>query len=361
MEILEIIKQNHNWRDVLSSKPYCLDIKEDERYVLFKYNQIDSDFSLRIVRESRGIIFRKSDWKCVCRKFDKFFNVQEGYSSEIDWSSAMVQEKLDGSLIALWFDDNEWHVSTNGTIDAFQASLQNDLSPYKTFGDLFISVFPQEYFYSILETNKTYIFELVSPYNRVVVPYQKTEIWHIGTRNNDTLEESDDDIGIQKPKGHNLYSLDECLQVAENLPFSEEGYVVVDAHWNRVKIKSPAYVAAHHLKNNGVITYSRVLDMIKVGGDDDFISIYPEYREVFKTVKDKLISFIDDCLEILREFHNVKFETRKEFATWATTKRFPSLLFLLLDEKIGKTSDDVGNYILSIDSDKLLKMIGVKE
>lgn len=198
-------------------------------------------------------------------------------------------------------------------------------------------------------------------YLRIVVPYKEVKLYHIGSRNNYTLIEEDLDIGIEKPQKYNIHTLEECLQVAENLPFSEEGYVVVDAYWNRVKIKSPAYVAAHHLKNNGVITYSRVLDMIKVGGDDDFISIYPEYREVFKTVKDKLISFIDDCLEVLREFNGVEFETRKEFANWAMTKRFPSLLFLLLDKKIGKTSDDVGNYILSIDSDRLLKMIGVKE
>jgi hypothetical protein len=28
----------------------------------------------------------------------------------------------------------------------------------------------------------------------------------------------------------------------------DEGYVIVDANFNRVKVKKPAYVAVHHLK-----------------------------------------------------------------------------------------------------------------
>ena len=374
MEVVDFVvgKTFSEIKKILESSPYKISIKEDENYYKLNYNQIESDFSENIVEECRGIIFRKSDNKPVCVPFTKFYNFGETRASKIDWASAKVLEKLDGSIISLWYDNYKWHVSTNGTIDSSTAQLQVSIVDSETryridnYYDLFRLAFLKmkiDYQEFKLNLNKdyTYIFELVSCYNRIVVPYKDTKLYHIGSRNNYTLMEEDLDIGIEKPKKYNIHTLEDCLRVAEDLPFSEEGYVVVDAQWNRVKIKSPAYVAAHHLKNNGVITYSRVLDMIKAGGDDDFISIYPEYREVFKTVKDKLISFIDDCLEILRDFHKVKFETRKEFATWATSKKFPSLLFLLLDEKIGRTSDDVGNYILSIESDKLLKMIGVKE
>ena len=155
--------------------------------------------------------------------------------------------------------------------------------------------------------------------------------------------------------------MEECLKISENLPFDEEGYVVVDFNYNRVKIKSHAYVAAHHLKNNGVITYSRVLDMIKANGQDDFISIYPEYTEVFDEVSGRLLSFIGECINLLKEFNQTNFNTRKDFAVWAVSKKFPSLLFLLLDEKIGNTEADIEAYILSIESEKLLKMIGVKQ
>lgn len=368
LSLLDFIEKNYDWEEKLSQKPYCLTIKRDGGYILFMYSQIDSDMSNPVVQEARGIIFWEEEMLPVCVPFFKFFNAQEENASKIDWSTAEVQEKLDGSIIKVWYH-NGWHVSTSGTIFAENAETQMPITLPEHGGlniynymDLFryASPKPLEWYY-FLDRGYTYIFELVSPYNRIVVPYKESKLYHIGSRNNKTLIEENLDIGIEKPKSYSMSSLEECLQVAENLPFEEEGYVVVDSQYNRVKIKSPAYVIAHHLKNNGVITYSRVLDMIKFGGDDDFISIYPEYREIFKTVKDKLVSFIDDCLEILHEFNKVKFETRKEFAIWATSKKFPSLLFLLLDEKVGRTSSDVSNYILSIESNKLLKMIGVKE
>ena len=42
--------------------------------VLFKYSQIDSDFSQRIVQESRGIILDShNNWKVICRSLKKYF------------------------------------------------------------------------------------------------------------------------------------------------------------------------------------------------------------------------------------------------------------------------------------------------
>ncbi len=369
LKLLEFIKNNPDWEEKLSQKPYCLTIKRDNGYILFVYSQIDSDMSNPIVQEARGIIFWEEEMLPVCVPFFKFFNVQETNAAQIDWSTAEVQEKIDGSIIKLWYH-NGWHVSTNGTIDANKAGLQLPASvpdyhkPLETYLDLFIytnSKIENVNWLNDIDKDYTYVFELVSPYNRVVVPYKEANLYHTGSRNNLTLIEEDLDIGFEKPNKYNISTLKDCLQIAEQLPFDNEGYVVVDAKWDRVKIKSPAYVAAHHLKNNGVVTYSRVLDMIKVGGDDDFLSIYPEYGEVFKTVKEGLALFIYECLEDYAEFNTANFGTRKEFAIWATSKRFPSLLFLLLDNKIDNSLDGVENYILNIESDRLLKMIGVKE
>ena len=36
-----------------------------------------------------------------------------------------------------WFDNDRWHISTNSTIDAFKAELNN--VKYKNFGELAIS------------------------------------------------------------------------------------------------------------------------------------------------------------------------------------------------------------------------------
>ena len=114
-----------NWEELLTQEPYFLKIKEDGPYVIFNYDQIRSDFNNPIVREARGIIFRKGEWNNpVCWAFNKFFNVQESFADEIDWSTAFVTEKVDGSLIKVWWD-GDWKVSTNGCIDAWKAELNN--------------------------------------------------------------------------------------------------------------------------------------------------------------------------------------------------------------------------------------------
>ena len=99
MELLNFINQHEDWKELLQEAPYFLEVKEDEGYVLLKYNQIKSDFSQPIVQQARGIIVKYLHdcgfWKIVCWPFDKFFNYGESYAASIDWSSARVQEKID--------------------------------------------------------------------------------------------------------------------------------------------------------------------------------------------------------------------------------------------------------------------------
>ena len=137
MKLLDLIKSHENWEELLTKDPYNIKISRDDGYIMFKYNQLSSDFTNPIVREARGIIFKEADWKCVCHPFDKFMNAEEENSdlAKIDWKTASCQEKIDGSLMKVWYD-NGWHISTNGTIDAYKAEIANSLK-YKTFGELF--------------------------------------------------------------------------------------------------------------------------------------------------------------------------------------------------------------------------------
>ena len=96
MEVLNFMNANKNWREILAGEPYNITIKDYNGYTLLKYNQLSSDFSLPIVRESRGAIFyQRADgsYECVCRAFDKFMNYNQEGADEIDWASAVVEEK----------------------------------------------------------------------------------------------------------------------------------------------------------------------------------------------------------------------------------------------------------------------------
>ena len=103
--------------------------------VLLKYDQIDSPQAHPIVVECRGLILDEAnDWEVVCRPYDRFFNYGDGHASDIDWTTARVYEKLDGSLMMLYWYDEKWHVASSGTPDAGgQVNQETGL----TFADLF--------------------------------------------------------------------------------------------------------------------------------------------------------------------------------------------------------------------------------
>ena len=122
-----------------------------------------------------------------------------------------------------------------------------------------------------LSINNTYMFELVSPYNQVVIKYNNIDIYHLSTRNNITLQEQVDNIGIKHPQEYSLHSLNDCIKFVKTFK-GHEGFVVVDNNWNRIKVKNPAYVAMHHTINYHTLTLERIIDIQESGDEDEFLN-----------------------------------------------------------------------------------------
>ena len=323
---------HENWKELLTGEPYNLKISEDGPYVMFKYNQLSSDFSNPIVREARGIIFKRDDWSHpVCWPFMKFFNYGEPNATELDWSTAFVTEKIDGSLMKVWYDKN-WHISTNGTIDAFAAKL-NDIKVHD-FEELFLETLGK-YNYNCfgaftdrLDSDLTYMFELVSPYNRVVIPYEEPAIYFLGARDNYTGEEFNCSslvagaLGMGRfklPKQYPLTSADDCLKLAEAFSWNQEGFVACDAQFNRVKIKSPAYVMAHYARNNNVINRKHLIKIIITNEVEEFLCYASDYMEEFEKVQNLMNSFCKVGDQIAKSCQRLYDVPRGTFANWVKT------------------------------------------
>lgn len=261
LKTIEFIRNNTNWRDLLKEAPYYLTINEDDNYAILKYSQIDSDFNEQICRECRGLIIDLHTLEPVALSFYKFFNVQETFADKIYWKESRVQEKVDGSKMLVWYNiyESKWQISTSSNLDAYKANI-SDFGI--TFGQLFdraLETLKINNFYDMLDTNFCYTFELVSPESRVIVPYKKTKIYFIGLRYVPTFIECNPNSAehicevVPRPKEFPLPNLKSCLSATEHMGFDEEGFVVVDKYWNRVKIKSPAYVSAHLLMYQHII------------------------------------------------------------------------------------------------------------
>lgn len=345
LELRDFILSHGNWEELLTSDPYNLKISRDEGYIMFKYNQVLSDFSIPLVREARGIIFREGDWECVCHAFNKFFNEGEKNVADIDWNTASVQEKVDGSLIKFWYD-KDWHVSTNGTIDAFKAEL-ND-TKYPNFLQLVFAaihqVFEDEYnFVDLLDPKCTYMFELVSPYNRVVIPYKEIKLYFLGARNMEDGKEYDPkkfDVSVyfNVPKRYSLHSLEDVQKAANELPWDQEGYVVCDANFNRVKIKSPQYVMAHYARNNGVVNTERLVQIVLDGEQEEFLTYASDYADELQEVEEAMHKIASDSVDKMKILFGASYEfsNRGDYARDVMTcpKYMQDFMFHCYDEKI---------------------------
>ena len=262
-----INEHKENWEEILKNE-YRLRIKKDGNFAIFNY-YIECDFYNPIVQEARGIVIDLERLEVACWPFRKFGNYNEGYADKIDWESAKVLEKVDGSIVKLWFNgySNEWQFSTNKTINATNAEVEqypgvtyySIIKSAENYGDID---------FEKLDKDKTYIFELISPQTKIIIDYGKTVLYHLGTRSNVTGEEFNEDIGIIKPEQYNVGSLQECIELASKLNdksigiIQKEGFVVVDKNFNRIKIKSLDYIARHHVDLSVVLNKKDCLDVL---------------------------------------------------------------------------------------------------
>lgn len=288
------ISEHENWRDILKDE-YKITVKEEYPFAIFNYG-IDCDFSNPIVQEAMGIIIDLDNLEVACWPFRKFGNYNESYADKIDWNTARVQDKIDGSIIKLWWNrmTGKWQFSTNGTINAGTA-LANQMTQ-----ETFLDVIRKADNYNeiilrlpIFNKDYTFIFELVSPETQVVVKYPKQHLYHIGTRCNISGQEMDSDIGIEKPKEYQLKSLDDCVNAAGELNKSDdgqvrgvkkEGFVVVDGNWSRIKVKSPDYLMLHRMSSNANFSKERIIGMIRdrTVSVQDICEDFPNFAHYFK-------------------------------------------------------------------------------
>ena len=315
-----------NWKELLKTD-YNIRIKEDKEYpnlCIFNYG-IDANFADPIVQEARGIIINTETLNVVCWPFRKFGKYDESYVDDIDWTSARVQEKVDGSIIKLYFNpiNNTWTWATNSTTNAAftQSITMCDNVDHGMFLDIIKStVNYKDINFDSLDKDTTYIFELVSPYNHVVIHYPEPKLYHTGTRNNITGQESVENINIQHPEEFPLKSFEDCLKAVNQLnkacktnDLKAEGFVVVDDNWHRIKIKSPEYMMVHHTIGQGNLSKKHILMMIK-NPDINMQEIYdnnPNGAYVFKyydyqlaLLKHKADLFAEYARKVYKENNN---------------------------------------------------------
>ena len=353
-------------------KTFQLKVREYDHKVLLKYDQLSAPTLMANieVQECRGLVLEKGTWNVMSLAFTKFFNADESNAHKVDWNTANVLEKLDGTLIQVYYDwhDMMWYAGTTGTAEG-EGEVNNKMGT--TFNSLFWDTVTKQYALNpcMLDKDHVYVFELTTPYNIVVKPHGESSATLLTVRNRVTLKElSWKDlemvseslrVPLVKRFDLNANNVGVLLRTFENMIWHDEGYVVVDANFNRIKIKNPAYVAVHHLK--GKTAEHNIITIVKSNEIEEFASTFPERKDELFRLKENYDLLIEKLNNVwvelsARKPKNITKEEKKKYAAAVfevcgkyDLKQFTGLYFGLVDGKVSSVEDFVLNY-----DDKLL-------
>lgn len=272
--------------------------------VSLNYDQIEVRDSDLVAQECRGLVLSTPDGRpfpmsgvvgetCVlARAFDRFFNLGTTCAADVPLvdPKTRIFEKLDGTLCIVYFDPfcDQWQVATRAVCEAdlpvdgwgkytFRTLFEHAL--HETTGRSFDAWTPG------LSKVHTYLFELCTPVNQVVVKHDAHRIALLGVRNTLTgLEVWPEDIGpsiaVPPCPYHALGTPEQVLEfVRSRDPQRFEGvvacYEVSPGVFHRVKIKNAQYLAYSRLKD-AVSSPRNVMTLILGENLDDAMNVMPD-------------------------------------------------------------------------------------
>jgi len=304
-------------------------------------------------RMSRGLIVDLKNRKILAHPFDKFFNLDEMPETKYDVlttkGSFEVSEKLDGSMLTLFQDPNtgDFHMTTKGSFDS-------EHGIYAT------SIMPKHLKDATLVRDHTLVFELISPKFPNVINYTKKEyiegLYLVGMRHKRSnsmapflaVKAFAQTLRVPAIKTYSFNTLDEIIDNVKGLPVLEEGYVLRFKPEIFVKIKGPAYLAAHRFISR--LSDKYILEALMIGAEGELVDIAPEeYRDdveiKIRDYKRQKLDITNMCYE---KFNEAPKTTRKEYALHVqknVDKPFQSFMFDIYLQK-------------PLKQDRLYKVIG---
>lgn len=277
--------------------------------------------------QARGLVL-DDQGKVVARPFRKFFNVNERPETRLEALPAEtpeLSEKYDGSMIIVFHDEETgWRAITRGCWENPQTKYANAWLA-KNFGRL--------------HRDNTYMFELIAPWNRLVIPYAKEEMILLGIVKTASGEDASYAQVTDYAKNYGFKAVG-----FETRPISEisledpkvrdrEGYVARYSNGLRVKLKYKQYMLLHKILTG--LSVKGIWETLSTNNEPSFQDVPDEFMNWFRKQRDglkKAYSEIEDQAKAL--FQSIPAQpTRKDYAI--AYKQYPdmcAILFLMLDK-----------------------------
>jgi RNA ligase len=293
-----------------------VDAHEHEDLVLFKYtrdywytvNNVTTVSWDPVVSAARGIVYNRKTGELLAKPYSKFFNigqVPETNLENLPKGPFTTTKKLDGCLGVSYKHKGELRIASSG-------SLKYDISQWATKWaneNLKVDQFMDGY---------TYIFEVLHPDHKIVIDYGDepnlvlTVVIHTETDREVSYEQlmgCGNMIDCEVTECLFFSSIEEIIEVCEELPFNEEGFVVTFSNGLKIKIKGKEYTRLHYLISDLTpLTFWRAWDIEKQAVPNNLVMNMPdEFKEeidnlyinverVHREYAERIIKLYDDIM-----------------------------------------------------------------
>ena len=305
------------------SKNYVRVHKHPE-HDLYIYNYTQNAQFERIWNEvtlaCRGLILDENE-NVVARPFPKFFNLGEMENQILPESTFEVYDKMDGSMGILYWIDEIPFMASRGSFASDQSDKANEMLHGKYRNS-----------WSLLDKNKTYLFEIIYPENRIVLDYGASEelvlLAIIDTQSG--KEFPLEDIGF--PVVEKYDRIKDILTLKEMDIANKEGFIIKYANNFRVKIKFDEYLRLH-----------RIITQVSNLNIWEYLKTNQSMEEILERVPDEFFDWVKQTKRDLENKYSVievqckadfkVLESRKETALYFMTCQYPGVLFAMLNNK----------------------------
>ena len=279
-------------KPTLTKKPYNLQIKYTENLYLVNTNKFINNISKiddTILLDCNGTILEKNTNKVICKIYPVMKEYPVSYTYDT-FSELTCEEAIDGTLIKVFYYNNQWNLATNRCIDAKDSYWISK----KSFYDLFMEAANNIDFSQLTETY-CYAFILQHPDNRHITKYDKCNIIYLYSYDLvNNCEVNDKTLSLlDKPKQFKFKNWTEFHEQLNTLPYDKEGFILYNKNKQMTKYVNPKFNLVKKLKGNTNDMLYQCIVLHKYGQNTQFLTYYPEYKETFTDIQKSLYKFVN--------------------------------------------------------------------
>ena len=311
-KLIDIFKNTKdlNQEEVINvlKNDYRLKCSVKNNLVLLNYDRTNTDMTVDHLNFCRGLIVDKDNQSIECITFNsKLDNI--AFQEKIDFKDTIVYKYYDGTMINLFYHNDQWKTSTKGKIDSKDSYWSSDKNFYTLFSEC------SNVKYENFDKNLCYSFVIQHVDNRIISKVDSNRLVLVCVRNKITNElQLDNDVSTL---GDNIIlpevvdNIENYIELNENvskLDYNESGYMVFDkSHENRTRYMSSDYKSVETLSKNTPCKL-KTLCLLPEKQIVQYLKVYPENNKYLRELNILSRRFVGSLF-----YYYTKVKIKKEY------------------------------------------------